>query len=96
MLDTDLKEFEDYLSEFRSIPKFDAEICKICGISLSDSLSVNHIPLIELQFENETIAERAVTLLEAKGIRSKQSAAGKEKILIPEGKLEDVKSILKS
>jgi len=92
----DLNEFEDYLSEFNSVPQFDAETCKICGISLSDSLSVNRVALIELQFENETVAEKAISLLDAKGIKSKQSSSGKEKILIPEGKLEDVKSILSS
>jgi hypothetical protein len=96
MSDTDLTEFEDYLSEFNSVPKFDAENCPICGISLSDSLTVNQVPLIELQFENEIIAERAIDLLEAEGIKSKKSSSGKEKILIPEGKLEDVKLILKS
>lgn len=94
MLDTDLKEFEDYLSEFNSIPQFDAETCRICGVNLSDSLSVNKVPLIELQFENETVATKAISMLEAKGIKSKQSSSGKEKILIPEEKLEDVKSIL--
>jgi hypothetical protein len=94
MLDADLKEFEDYLSEFNSVPQFDAETCKICGISLSDSLSVNQVPLIELQFENETIATKAISMLEAKGIKSKHSAFGKEKILIPEAKLEDAKSVL--
>ncbi|MCW8803889.1 MAG: hypothetical protein OQK57_05775 [Ignavibacteriaceae bacterium] len=96
MLDADLKEFEDYLAEFNSVPQFDAETCPICGISLSDNLSVNKIPLIELQFDNETVAEKAINLLEAKGIKSKQSSSGKEKILIPEEKLEDAKSILKS
>jgi hypothetical protein len=96
MLDSDLKEFEDYLSEFNSVPQFDAETCRICGVNLSDSLSINRVPLIELQFENETIATKAINLLDAKGIKSKQSSSGKEKILIPEGKLEDVKSILKS
>jgi len=96
MLDADLKEFEDYLSEFNSIPQFDAETCKICGINLSDSLSVNRVALIELQFENETIAEKAISLLDAKGIKSKQSTQGKEKILIPEEKLEAAKSILNS
>jgi hypothetical protein len=96
MPDTDLTEFEDYLSEFNSVPKFDAENCPICGISLSNSLAVNQVPLIELQFENEIIAERAIDLLEAEGIKSKKSSSGKEKILIPEGKLEDVKLILKS
>jgi len=96
LLDTDLKEFEDYLSEFNSVPQFDAETCRICGINLSDSLSVNRVPLIELQFENETFAAKAVNLLEAKGIKSKQSSSEKDKILIPEAKLEDAKSILNS
>ena len=96
MLDADLKEFEDYLAEFNSVLQFDAETCPICGISLSDNLSVNKIPLIELQFENETVAEKAINLLEAKGIKSQQSSSSKEKILIPEEKLEDAKSILKS
>lgn len=96
MLDADLKEFEDYLSEFNAVPQFDSETCPICGITLSDNISVNKIPLIELQFENETIAGRAINMLEEKGIKSKQSSSGKEKILIPEEKLEDAKSILKS
>ena len=96
MLDTDLKEFEDYLSEFNSVPQFDAETCRICGVNLSDSLSVNRVPLVELQFENETIATKAISILEAKGIKSKQSSSEKDKILIPEEKLEDVKSILNS
>lgn len=96
MLDADLNEFEDYLSEFNSVPQFDAETCRICGVNLSDSLSVNRVPLIELQFENETIATKAISMLEAKGIKSKQSSSEKEKILIPEAKLEDVKSILSS
>lgn len=94
MLDADLKEFEDYLSEFNSVPQFDAEACRICGVSLSDSLSLNRVPLIELQFENETIATKAISMLEAKGIKSKQSSSEKAKILIPVGKLEDAKSIL--
>ena len=96
MRDADLKEFEDYLSEFNSVPQFDAETCRICGINLSDSLSMNRIPLIELQFENESVAVQAINMLEAKGIKSKPSSSGKEKILIPEGRLEDAKSILKT
>ena len=96
MLDADLKEFEDYLSEFNSIPQFDAETCRICGVSLSDSLSVNRVPLVELQFENETVAAKAINILESKGIKSKQSSSDKDKILIPEGKLEDAKSVLNS
>jgi len=96
MLDADLNEFEDYLSEFNSVPQFDSETCRICGINLSDSLSVNRVPLIELQFENETVASKAIDILQERGIKSKQSSSGKEKILIPEGRLEDVKSILKS
>ena len=96
MTDEDLKDFEDYISEFDSIPQFDSETCRICGITLSDSLSINHIPLVELQFEDELTAEKAVNILERKGIRSKKSSAGKEKILIPEQKLNEVRTILKS
>jgi hypothetical protein len=96
MIEADLNEFEDYLSEFSSVPNFDAETCPICGISLSDNLSVNRVAIVELQFENESIAVKAINLLEAQGIKSKQSSSGKERILIPEEKLEDVKSILKS
>jgi len=96
LLDTDLKEFEDYLSEFNSIPQFDAETCRICGVNLSDSLSVNRVPLIELQFENEIVANKAINMLNAEGIKSKQSSTEKNKILIPEGKLEDAKTILNS
>ena len=96
MLDTDLKEFEDYLSEFNSVPQFDAETCRICGVNLSDSLSVNRVPLIELQFENEIVANKAINILNAEGIKSKQSSTEKNKILIPEGKLEDAKTILNS
>jgi hypothetical protein len=96
LLDTDLKEFEDYLSEFNSVPQFDAETCRICGVNLSDSLSVNRVPLIELQFENEIVANKAINMLNAEGIKSKQSSTEKNKILIPEGKLEDAKTILNS
>jgi len=94
MLDVDLSDFEDYLSEFNSTPQFDSETCRICGVKISSSVSVNRVPLVELQFENETIAVKAINILEEKGIKSKQSSSGKEKILIPEGRLEDVKSIL--
>jgi hypothetical protein len=96
MLDADLKEFEDYLSEFNSVPKFDSEICPICGIDYSDAYLGAEIPLIELRFENENVARTAISKLEKSGIKSKRSSNGKEKILIPEQKLEDAKSILKS
>jgi hypothetical protein len=42
------------------------------------------------------VAAKAIKLLEAQGIKSKQSASGKEKIIISEDKLEGAKSILKS
>lgn len=96
MTDEELKDFEDYFSEFEAIPTFDAETCRICGITLSDSLSVNRVPLVELKFEDELTAEKAVNILKAKGIKSKKSSSGKERILIPEQKLNEVKSILKS
>lgn len=96
MTDDELKDFEDYFSEFDLFPQFDSETCRICGINLSDSLSVNRVPLVELQFEDELTAEKAVNILEEKGIRSKKSSSGKEKILIPEQKLNEVRTILKS
>ena len=96
MSDESSNEFEDYLSEFDIIPKFDSEICPVCGIKLSDNISINKVPLIELQFENEAVAANAINLLEEKGIKSKQSSSGKERILIPEEKLAEVKSILKT
>ena len=92
----ELKEFEDYLSEFDSVPKFDSETCRICGVNLSDSLSVNQVPLVELKFEDETTANKATKILDLKGIKSKKSSSGKEKILIPEQRLDEVKAILKS
>lgn len=96
MLDGDLKEFEDYLSEFSSVPQFDAETCRICGISLSDSLSINKVPVVELQFENENFATEAIALLKSKGIKAKQSRDSKEKILMAEGKLKEARSILET
>jgi hypothetical protein len=92
----ELNEFDDYLSEFNSVLQFDSETCPVCGITLSDNISVNKIPLIELQFENESVALKAINILEEKGIKSKQSSSGKDKILIHEEKLEDAKSILKA
>jgi len=96
LTDEELKDFEDYFSEFEAIPTFDAETCRICGITISDSLSVNRVPLVELKFEDELTAEKAVNILEARGIKPKKSSSGKERILIPEQKLNEVKSILKS
>lgn len=89
-------EIEDYLAEFNSVPKFDSEICSICGINPSDAYVGNEIPLIELQFENENVAQTAIKLLEKSGIKSKHTTDEKEKILIPEQNLEDAKSILRS
>jgi len=89
-------EIEDYLAEFDSVPKFDSEICPICGIDYSGANVGTEIALIELQFENENIAQTAIKLLEKSGIKSTNSTNGKEKILIPKQKLEDAKLILKS
>ena len=75
---------------------FDSETCPICGITLSDNLSVNKTALIELEFENEIVVSTAINLLEENEIKSKYSASGKEKILIPEKNFEDAKTILKS
>lgn len=66
----DLTGFEDYLSELSSAIYFDSEKCPICRIILSDSISINQVPLIELEFENETIAAHAISKLEEKEIQS--------------------------
>ena len=78
------------------MPQFDSETCPICGINLSDSISVERIPLIELKFDNQTSAADAVKRLDEHGIKSRYSSKGKEKILIAETNLEKAKSLLNS
>lgn len=42
----DLSEFNDYLTEFDSILKFDSETCPVCGVNISNSLSIQKPPLV--------------------------------------------------
>jgi hypothetical protein len=89
-----LDEFAEYLKEFDDNLIFDSETCPICGVNLSDSISVHPIPLIELKFENEKFASEAIRKIEDSGIKTKQSENNKESILVAEQKLEEVKKIL--
>jgi hypothetical protein len=43
----DLSEFADYLAEFDSIFVFDNEICPVCGVKVSDSLSLDKSPFVK-------------------------------------------------
>lgn len=40
--------FEDYLSEFNGTVPFDSEICPVCGIKISDSITVSNSPFVDL------------------------------------------------
>jgi hypothetical protein len=43
----DLSEFADYLAEFDSLTSFDNETCPVCGVNISDSLSVENSPFVQ-------------------------------------------------
>jgi hypothetical protein len=45
--DNDLSAFADYLAEFDSVIGFDAETCIVCGVNISDSLSINKSPFVQ-------------------------------------------------
>ncbi len=96
MVEENLEEFADYLKEFDDNLIFDFETCPVCGVNLSDSISVHPIPLIELKFENEKFASEEIRKIEDQGIKTKQSSEDKEVILVAEQKLEEVKKILKN
>lgn len=40
--------FDDYLSEFEKLIPFDSEICPVCGIKISDTVSVSKSPFVDL------------------------------------------------
>lgn len=42
----DLSEFADYLAEFESTIGFDAETCPVCGVKISDTLSIENSPFV--------------------------------------------------
>jgi hypothetical protein len=43
----DLSEFADYLAEFDSVIGFDSETCIVCGVNISDSLTINNSPFVQ-------------------------------------------------
>jgi len=43
----DLSEFADYLAEFDSTISFDAETCEVCGVNISDSVSIEVTPFVQ-------------------------------------------------
>lgn len=94
MTEDELKDFEDYLSEFNSSISFDSETCPVCGINPAENIAVTKILFVEIKFDNEVVAEKAILKLEEKGIKFKRSSDSKEKILIAEQKLEEVRKIL--
>lgn len=47
IFEDDLSGFEDYLSEFDSILNFDSESCPVCGIKVSDNLSIEQLRFVE-------------------------------------------------
>ena len=47
--DEDLSAFADYLAEFDSIVNFDNETCGVCGVSISDTLSVQNFPFVRIK-----------------------------------------------
>ena len=49
----DLSEFTDYLAEFDSAIGFDAETCTVCGINISDSLSIDKSPFVQYKCLDE-------------------------------------------
>jgi hypothetical protein len=50
----DLSEFADYLAEFESTIGFDAETCPVCGVNISNSLSLENSPFVHYKcFEKE-------------------------------------------
>lgn len=43
----ELSEFSDYLAEFDSILGFDAETCNVCGVNISESVSLKNPPYVK-------------------------------------------------
>jgi hypothetical protein len=44
----DLSDFSDYLSQFNNAVGFDAEVCPVCGVNISESLALKKSPYIKL------------------------------------------------
>lgn len=68
----DLSEFAEYLAEFDSILGFDAETCPVCGVNISDSVSLDTSPFVVYKsIKNEIEIKTIVEKLELKNIPSK-------------------------
>ncbi len=66
-MDEDTDDFEDYLSEFKTPVLFDSETCPVCGIKVSDTLSVGNSPYVDLIRVSE---EEAVNLLSEEFVKN--------------------------
>ncbi len=67
--DDDLSAFADYLAEFDSIVSFDNETCGVCGVSISDTLSVQKSPFVQFKsFKEESEILVIAKELQLKGI----------------------------
>ncbi len=65
----DLSAFADYLAEFDAIINFDSEICPVCGINISETLSVQKSPYVLYKsLKNESEVFIISTELQLKGI----------------------------
>jgi hypothetical protein len=54
----DLAAYADYLAEFDSIVNFDNETCPVCGVSISETISIQKSPYVQyktLREESEII-----------------------------------------
>ncbi|HMN25469.1 MAG: hypothetical protein IT276_12210 [Ignavibacteriaceae bacterium] len=63
----DLSAFADYLAEFDSIVSFDNETCGVCGVSISDTLSVQKSPFVQFK----SLKEESEILVIAKELQLK-------------------------
>jgi hypothetical protein len=55
----DLSEFADYLAEFDSITSFDNETCPVCGVNISENISIQKSPFVKyksLKEESELLS----------------------------------------
>ena len=57
----DLSEFADYLTEFDSFLVFDNETCPVCGVKVSDSLSLDKSPFVKYKSLEEEDKIKDVT-----------------------------------
>jgi hypothetical protein len=66
------EDFSDYLAEFDSIINFDSETCPICGVDISNSISIQQSPLVLYKsLNNETELFSLKQKLESKSITFK-------------------------